>query len=259
MLHNRKLSLGHRPYLLILLLPFLAFSMMMCKKDKETEPFAKALYFNKKSESAHFIFYYDDGLDVSKASSIEAALEASYDSIINHLKPGAMPKIKIAIWSDKDQFEKDMGGWAPGAAGYIFSKEEVRLLYTGAPGMLRGAVHEFTHAVTLYISESFANNPRWFWESVAQYECGEKTDLKKLSYIVNGEYPTLDELSKEQGSVQRIYPLGYCISEFIISRWSYNGLRILIINNGNIKASFGIEQQDFEIQWHRFIEENYLK
>lgn len=259
MLHNSRLSPGHCPYILIVLLPFLAFSMMMCKKDKETEPFAKALYFNKKSESEHFIFYYDDGLDASKAQSIEEAMEASYDSIINHLKPGAIPQIKIAIWSDKDQFEEDMGGGAPGAAGYVYSKEEVRLLYTGAPGMLRGTVHEFTHAVTLFISKSFANNPRWLWESVAQYECGEKTDLKKLSYIVNGEYPTLDELSKEQGSIQRIYPLGYCISEFIVYTWSYEGLRSLIANNGNIKASFGVEQKDFEEQWHKFVEDTYLQ
>ncbi|MBO9702917.1 MAG: hypothetical protein J7604_22070 [Sporocytophaga sp.] len=258
MLQKRNLSQGHHSYILIVLLPFLAFSMMMCKKDKE-EHFAKALYFNKKSESDHFIFYYDDGLDTSKAQLIAEALEASYDSVINHLKPGSIPKIRIVIWSEKNQFEKDMGGWAPGAAGYVYDKEEVRLLYTGAPGMLRGAVHEFTHAVTLFISGSIANNPRWLWESVAQYECGEKTDLKKFSFIVNGEYPSLDELSKEQGSMQRIYPLGYCISEFIVNTWSYDGLRSLIVNNGNIKASFGIEQKDFEMQWHNFIEERYLK
>lgn len=254
---TNKGKLSYRPYIIMMLLPLLAFSLMTCKKN-EPEPFAKALYFNKKSESVHFIFYYDDGLDASKAKSIEQALEASYDSIINHLKPGSIPKIKIAIWSDKNQFEADMGGWAPGAAGYVYGKEEVRLLYTGAPGMFRGAVHEFTHAVTLFISESFANNPRWLWESVAQYECGEKTNLKKLTYIVNGEYPTLDELSKEQGSVQRIYLLGYCISEFIVDTWSYDGLRSLILNNGNVNATFGIKQQDFEMQWHKFIEDKYL-
>jgi len=37
-------------------------------------------------------------------------------------------------------------------------------------------VHGFCHAVSLYVSPTFGNNPRWLWEAVALYENAEFVD-----------------------------------------------------------------------------------
>jgi hypothetical protein len=189
--------------------------------------------------------------------SVEQKLEEHYDTLMNRLQPGPLPKIIIAIWTDKEAFDKAQNYRHPGATGYVNGKEEVRVLHVGRnTGII--AVHELVHVITLFMSPNFGNNPRWLWEAVAVYEAKQFISPSSLPYMVSGDYPTLTILSNEQGTTQRIYQVGYTISEFIVKKWGYEGLRSLIKANGDIKKTFGIDNSSFEQQWYGFVKTTYL-
>jgi hypothetical protein len=237
---------------ILLVLPLLLFAH--CKDE---EPFFKNLSLPLKEESEHFAFHYDEGITPDQVLPIRTNLEENYVRIIEHFEPSSMPKIKIAIWSDRAEFDRAMNNRYPFATGYLNGREELRLFYVRQE-VARTAVHEFVHSVTMFVSNDFANNPRWLWEAIAQYESNSFVHPNTLPYMVAGDYPTMSELNNEEGSQQRIYPLGYTIGEFIVEEWGYEGLRLLIKNHGDIKKSLTITQEEFDRQWQLFIEGKYL-
>lgn len=231
--------------------------MLVFGNCKDEDPFFQNLPFPMKEESDHFVFYYDDGLTSGQVLPIRTALEENYARITGHFSTSNMPKIKIAIWSDRTEFDQAMNNHYPFATGYLNGREELRLFYV-EQDVARTAVHEFVHAVTLFVSNDFANNPRWLWEAIAQYESNSFVHPKTLPYIVAGDFPTMDELNSEEGGQQRIYPLGYVIGEFIVEKWGYQSLRVLIENHGNIQKSLNITQEEFDKQWQLFVKAEYL-
>jgi hypothetical protein len=237
---------------------FVALSILALNCKEDEEPSVNKLTLPLKEESEHFEFYYDEGINATNIRPIREALEDNYIKITTHFETFGMPKIRIALWSQRKEFDESMNNQYPFAAGYVNGREEVRMFYTGSPSEISGAVHEFTHIVTMFVAEDFANNPRWLWEATAQYESNSFVDPKTLSYVVDGNYPSLQELSNEQGGNQRIYPLGYVLGEFIVEAFGYEGLRSLIKNHGNIKKTFSITEAEFESQWHAFVNEKYL-
>ena len=70
----------------------------------------------------------------------------------------------------------------------------------------------------------FANNPRWFWETVALYENGEFVDPRSLDYVVRGAFPTLQQLNVDPNGGTQIYQLGYVLGEFIVVAVGPRGL-----------------------------------
>lgn len=230
------------------------FLVVSCQDE---EPFFKPLSLPLQSESEHFTYYFDGGLSSADVLPIREALEENYARIVGHFFVLNIPKIKIAIWSNRAEFDKAMNNRYPFATGYLNSREELRLFYVEQE-VARTAVHEFVHAVTMFVSKDFANNPRWLWEAVAQYESNSFVHPNTLPYMVAGEYPAMSELEKEEGSRQRIYPLGYVIGEFIVEKWGYEGLQTLIRNHGDVTKSFNITQQEFDTEWQEFVKEKYF-
>jgi hypothetical protein len=172
-----------------------------------------------------------------------------------------MPKVTVKIWSDYDNFlqamEDDIGTRYVGATGYIYSNSEFRIFYNQEVAMT--AVHEFAHIVSMQINSSIVNNPRWLWEAVALYENNEFVNPGTLSYMVNGNYPTLEELNTDYNSGnQIIYSVGFILLEYIVYTWGMDDVIGLIQNNGNINGRLGITVQEFEMGWYEFVEQKYL-
>jgi hypothetical protein len=132
------------------------------------------------------------------------------------------------------------------------------MYYTGSSYLPSAAVHEFTHIVSLYVDKDFANNPRWLWEAIAQYESHSFVHPKTLSYMVDGKYPTMEFLNTAQGETESIYRVGFLIGEFIIETWGYEGMRTLIVNHGDVAKSFNLTSSEFESQWYAFVKKKYL-
>jgi hypothetical protein len=200
-------------------------------------------------------------LPTSNIDEISYELEENYDRITTHLNVGAIPQIAVKIWTDYDEFlidmEDDIGTIYNGATGYIYSNTELRLFYNSLTPT--AAVHEFSHIVSMYVNPTIPNNPRWLWEAVALYETGEFVDPKTLRYMVEGDYPTLDELNTTyNNSNHKIYSVGYVLLEYIIFEGEMDLVLNLIENNGDIKLSMGMEVSQFEQGWYNFLEEKYL-
>jgi hypothetical protein len=115
-------------------------------------------------------------------------------------------------------------------------------------------VHEFAHTVTLRVNPTFANNPRWLWESVALYEAGQFVDPRGLSYMTSGQPPTFDQLSAIEDT--RVYDVGYVIAEFIVATWGEPGLIALVRQNGN-PAAVGAAPEEFRVRWLTFLRDRY--
>lgn len=235
--------------IIILILPTLFLS---CSESTEPE-------HDLNNNRFDFILY--DGLTASHIINVNDALQTNYDRITNDLKVTNMPKVTIKIWSDYENFmrvmEDDIGIRYVGATGYIYSMSEFRIFYNGQVAV--AAVHEFAHLVSMQVNSSIANNPRWLWEAVALYENNEFVNPRTLSYMVNGNYPTLEELNTDYNSSNHyIYNVGYILLEYAVHTWGMDTVIGLIHNNGNITSLLGITVQEFEAGWYEYVEQKYL-
>lgn len=134
--------------------------------------------------------------------------------------------------------------------------------YEGRRQHTAGLLHEFVHIASIAVNRTIGNNPRWLWESVAQYEAGEySSGLPRIDYIIARDYPTLAELNvgfNEANEARNIYQFGYVIAEYIVNKWGIERLVALIKSNGNIQSILGISVTEFDAGWHSFMEQEYL-
>jgi hypothetical protein len=229
---------------------FLLFAIS-CDNPSETD---------EPSSNEHFNFVLYNGLVESEVSKIKVNLNNNRQRILDDLRITNMPEVIIKIWGDYASFlndmETDIGTRYNGATGYIFSPTEVRMFFNSSAAQT--AVHEFAHLVSMQINITIPNNPRWLWEAVAIYEAQEFVNPNTLSYMVSGNYPTINQLNSDFNSNRTIYRVGYILSEFIISQWGVDLFIELIRSNGNIPNTLGVSVSNFESEWYRYIEEVYL-
>lgn len=236
----------------IVFLLFLFTLFLSCSKQTTpVEPINKA----------HFEFILYDGLNTADILSTSTALDDNYQRILDDLQVTGMPKITIKIWADYNHFlddmENDIGTRYTGATGYIFGPTESRLYFNDQVAV--AAVHEFAHLVSMQVNISISNNPRWLWEAVALYENNEFIHPSTLPYMVSGDYPTLAELNTDyNNSNHRIYQVGYLLLEYIVTNWGMDTVIGLIQNNGNLSASLGLTNSEFESGWYQYLETTYL-
>ena len=119
-------------------------------------------------------------------------------------------------------------------------------------------MHEFCHNVSLHVNPNFGNNPRWLWESVALYENSELVDPRTLSYMVNGNPPTLEQLNSDITASRQVYEVGYLIGEFVAVRFGQPTLVQLIQSSGDTATVLGMSPQSFETAWYAYVRERYL-
>jgi hypothetical protein len=124
--------------------------------------------------------------------------------------------------------------------------------------ILVSVIHEFIHAASMAVNSRIANNPRWFWETVALYENGELVDPRSLDYVVRGAFPTLQQLNADPNGGTQIYQLGYVLGEFIVTRWGRPAFVRLIETNADLPAVLGVSTAEFEAAWQSYVRQRYL-
>ncbi|MEM7664810.1 MAG: hypothetical protein AAF250_03060 [Pseudomonadota bacterium] len=161
--------------------------------------------------------------------------------------------ITVEYWQDPEAYqtamEDTLGMRAPGSRGYVTGPDNVRILIVGQPDASREAVHELIHALTLQLNPDFGNNPRWLWESVAQYYAGERRDLAVLEGAFAKGCPTIETLNSPFDQGGTIYSVGYSIGEFVESKWGPKALPDLVVTNGDTDLTLGISLDEFHRQW----------
>ncbi len=213
-------------------------------------------------EGDHFNYMLYDGLAQSIIDPINTKLEENYLKVLGDLEVTSMDKVTIRLWNNETYFLDDMeqaiGRRYTGASGWVYSANDIRILYRGS-STSQIALHEFCHAVSLAVNNSIGNNPRWLWEAVAIYESGEFTDPKTISYIVNRNFPILDELNSDFNTGgNKIYAVGYLLSEYIIATWGKANFVSLIKANGDIQQTLEVSIHQFEDGWVEFVKSKYL-
>jgi len=212
----------------------------------------------------HFIFQYAAG-DGAAVTAIASRLEGEYARVIADLGVAAMPQVRVTFYADHAALEsatRATAGAIPAwASGLVTSEAAIHMMSPNAPGwgpvdqVAVNAVHEFAHCVSLRINPRIANNPRWFWESVAVYEAGQRVDLGTLPYMTALSPPAFASLNTFDTS--RVYDVGYSIAEFVASRWGRPALPALIAANGDTAAVLGMPLADFEREWFAFVRDRY--
>jgi hypothetical protein len=213
-------------------------------------------------EEGNFTFILHDGLNQSIISPINTLLNDNYSRVLNDLEVSSMSKVSVKIWNSETRFLDDMeqaiGQRYQGASGWVYSSSDIRILYRGS-NTSQIVLHEFCHAVSLVVNSSIGNNPRWLWEAVAIYEAGEFVNPKTLSYLVNGNFPTLLDLNADFSvNALKVYDLGYLIGEFIVEKYGKSKFVELIQINGDIQQTLQCSAEDFEMDWKEFVVTKYL-
>ena len=177
-------------------------------------------------------------------------LEAEYPRILQDLGLSTVPVVIVRIWQDEGAYFSELTryfGVRYQAAGYITGPTELRLLNT--PQLAVNLVHEFAHAASMAVNPRIANNPRWFWETVALYENGEFVNPASLDYIVRGAFPTLQQLNVDPNGGTQIYQLGYVLGDFIVSRYGRAAFLRLIDSHADLQGVLGLTAAEFESAW----------
>ena len=212
--------------------------------------------------TAHFDFVLYDALRWDQVRRSLEPMETEYQRITDDLQVPSLPRVRVEVWASRATFEAAMqatlGVTYRGATGYVLGTTGVRLLLN--ENTARESVHEFAHVVSLDLNPTIANNPRWLWEAVAVYEADQFVDPHSLPYLVQGDYPTLVELNTayNEGG-QKIYEVGYLLSEFVVFRWGRTALVDLIRTNGSTTAALGLFQEDFQEAWHEYVRDRYFR
>lgn len=195
-------------------------------------------------------------------ASLRAAadrLEAEYSRILRELNLSTVPIVSVRIWHDETTYFNELTryfGVRYQAAGYITGPTELRLLDN--PQLSVNVVHEFVHAASMSVNPQIANNPRWFWETIALYQNGEFVDPRRLDYLVRGAFPTLQQLNVDPNSGRQIYELGFVVGEFIVSQWGRATFLRLIQTNADIPGVLGMSTAAFEAAWQSYVRQRYL-
>jgi len=208
--------------------------------------------------TAHFRLFAGRASAATVQSAADA-LERQYARVLADLNVSSPGSIAVQIWQDEPTFYAVLDryfGVHYQAGGYVTGPNELRVLVM--PQLDVNVVHEFCHAVSLSVSSTFGNNPRWLWETVALYENGELVQPRTLDYFVRGAYPTLADLNADPNAGRQVYELGYVIGEYIVARWGRTGLLDLVRAHGDVNAVFGVAPGAFEADMYAWIRAKYL-
>jgi hypothetical protein len=220
------------------------------------------------NKTDHFKIFYTQ-IDDKNIKEIADSLENNYTRIITNLRSQELPIVSIHFYPDAAGYREGVKRWIPKlpawAIGNALGDSAVHMVSPDSPDvrqdynyqeMIRNTIHEFAHCVSLHINRTIANKPRWLWESVAIYESNQRSDPRRLSYLVNQKPPALKVLN-DWANPDYLYEVGYFITEYLVESKGNDVLNSLIKNNGNIQQTLNMDDEEFTRQWFAFVKKKY--
>jgi len=229
-----------------------------CGGGHSSGPTAALESLAPRARTAHFELHAGQVAETTVAD-IAGALESRYGRVTSDLMTGEVPRMTVEVWSDQASFLAEMErflGQRYNATGYVTGPAGLRVL--AVPSVARNATHEMSHAISLNVNPTFANRPRWLWESVALFENDEFVDPRSISYLTSGRFPTLAELDADPNAGRQVYEVGYLIGEFVVARAGRDGLLRLIRSNGDVTVLGFASPAAFESEWASFVRARYF-
>jgi hypothetical protein len=211
----------------------------------------------------HFKIFYTK-LDDKNIKEIADSLEANYTRIITDLQCQEPVTVKIHFYADTPSYREGVKPWNPNlpiwSGGSTLGDSMIHIISPNVPKQdyqfqIKNVIHEFAHCVSRHINNSIVNNPRWLWESIACYESNQLFDPHHIPYLANQNPPTLKQLN--DWSDTSVYDVGYFVVEFLVDSKGKAVLNALIKNNGNIKQTLNMDDEEFIKQWFAFVKKKY--
>ena len=171
-----------------------------------------------------------------------------------------LPKVTVRVYPDRRSFHRGIN-FPSGPEELLataFGKDDFRMTSPNSVNaddsilLVNMITHEFTHCVHLNIDYS-PNNPRWLWESVANFEAGWFINPAEIDVVRKKTIPPLSKLNGLE------YQIGYVIIEAMKELWGFEKVVQLIEERGDVQAVFNLSQQDFENKIYAHIYGKYLK
>lgn len=211
----------------------------------------------------HFKIFYS-GRDDKKINEIADSLEGNYTRIVTDLQCQEPVNVKIHLYPDTLSYREGVKRWAPNlpswSSGSTLGDSVIHMVSPNAPKRnyaeaLKEVIHEFAHCVSRHGNWKIVNNPRWLWESIAIYESRQWYDPRKLTYLVDQKPPGLKQLNNFSDTT--IYDIGYLLCEYLVETKGKSVLNALIKNNGNIKQTLDMDDDELIRQWFLFVKRKY--
>lgn len=214
-------------------------------------------------KTEHFTIHFTE-LDSANVREIADSLEKNFDAIVASLQSAEMPLVQVNYYSKIEDLKEAVKEVEPNlpdfAIGLAISVSEIHMLSPNHEGlefqyMVKNTIHEFAHCVSYKVNPNIANNPRWLWESVAQYESGQFIDPKSLQYLVDQNPPSINDLN--QFTNMYMYEVGYVVSEYLVATFGESVLNELIANNGDIETTLSMNEEELTEAWFEFVKTKY--
>ena len=221
--------------------------------------------------ASHFAVRAVGDIAAIDQQTIVDALDANYARISADLQTTPAQPFQVFIYAKREEYTRATGNG--NASGSIEGAGKLHLLQKSRTGDRAEtvAVHEFAHAVTLKLltdhepqpldapkfDRKFKTFPIWLWEAIAAYEAHQFVQPKSLVFITKDSYPSLNELS-DRSKGGKIYKIGYCIIEYILSQHGRDGLITLILTYGDL-AALKTTPDEFSKGWHDFVVKKYFR
>jgi len=225
----------------------------------------------RKIKTQNFTFLFSSSIDSSRIFELSEVLENKYSKVSNNLNTKPTSNIEVNLYAERWRYIKPTGNW--GASGSIEGVSKLHFINNSGSEVNFGkiAVHEFVHAVVLKLlidreplpldiknfDEKFSKLPVWIWEGVSVYEADQFYHPNTLEYLKNDEYPEISELNTRSKG-QKIYTCGYTLIEYILKEYGRDKLIELIASYGDLESTFNISEEPLALNWHKFINEEYL-
>ena len=215
-------------------------------------------------QSTHFMFRYT-AIDASTIGQTAQAIESEFARVTEDLGVTQMPTVTVTLYATVDALRQAVtpivGPIPSFATGLVTGAEAIHILSPSLPATwayndaLVNVVHEFAHCVSLRVNPSFANNPRWLWESVALFEAGQYNDPGQLPYFRGGPLPSLAQLNSIDNPT--IYQVGATFGRFIVETRGWETFRAMIRGNGDLGRVLSTTESAFLDDWSRFVRDYF--
>jgi hypothetical protein len=200
-------------------------------------------------ETPHFTILYSQP-DAEIIGDYAAELEANYDRIVGDFLMNGIPRVTARFYPDQEAYTAATGYQSRGNTWNSGSFSVI-----SRPFVASRPVHEFTHCVTLvFYPNSSATS--WLFETVALYEADQLYDPRTISCLRSGDFPTIRTIGSSGDC--SIYHVGYTVGEMIVEIWGFDGMRRLILADGDVPSALGITWAQFQSMWEQFVTDRYL-
>lgn len=232
---------------------------------EDSNPIKKFPYKLQHSND-YFDFYLEDK-DINGLHDLEKMLNKNFLELTSIMETNFADKIAVIIYPDIKEFHKainfeDAPDWVVGAA----RKNELKMVSPLNPGrvhdygsLIKSIVHELCHAVVINMQEQGqAGLPKWLDEGFAFYYAKQFTKENRdlLKAANQADIPTWESLNNsttaEFGDLNG-YIFSASIVDFLISNYSYDSIRKLILQPNDYQTIFGSSELELERKYRAYL------